>query len=242
MGNFSKWIGGGLGWVFGGPLGAIAGFIVGTIIDNQTEVKGQSRGQSSKTTPGGFIVSLLVLTSAVMKADGKVTKAELDYVKQFFIRSFGVDEAQEALLMLRDLLKQNIPVDDVCAQIKSNMDKHLRLQLFNFLFGIALADGKVTQDEQLLLEHIAKRLGLSDEEYKSAKSSFISNADWAYELLELTPAATDEEIKKAYRKMAIKYHPDKVEYLGEDFKRAANEKFQKLNQAYDTIKKERNMA
>jgi DnaJ like chaperone protein len=241
MGNFSKWIGGGLGWVFGGPLGAIAGFIIGSIIDTQTEIKAYSQHKSSKTTPGGFIISLLVLTSAVMKADGKIRKAELDYVKQFFIRSFGVDEAQEALLMLRDLMKQNVPVDDVCRQIRANMDKHSRLQLYNFLFGIAQADGSVSPEELTLLEHIAQELGLSSEEYKSAKSSFIPNADWAYEMLELTPSATDDEIKKAYRKMAIKYHPDKVEYLGEDFKRSANEKFQKLNLAYEAIKKERNI-
>ncbi len=241
MGNFSKWIGGGLGWVLGGPLGAIAGFIIGSIIDTQSDsYKNQS--QTDKTTPGGFIVSLLVLTSAVMKADGKITKGELNYVKQFFVKAFGAAEAQEAILMLRDLLKQNIPVEDVCLQIKTKMDKSSRLHLFNYLFGISQSDGNVTQNELKLLEYIAHLLGLSNEEYKSTKSSFVTDSNWAYEILEITPSANDEEIKKAYRKMALKYHPDKVEYLGEDFKRSANEKFQKLNKAYEIIKKERNIA
>ncbi len=241
MGKFSKWIGGGLGWVLGGPLGAIAGFIIGSVIDSQSEVY-KSQAKTTKTTPGGFIVSLLVLTSAVMKADGKATKGELNYVKRFFVKAFGAEEAQEAILMLRDLLKQNIPVDDVCRQIRANMDKYSRLQLFNYLFGVSQADGAITQAELEFLKHIAQLLGLSNEEFKSAKSTFIPDNNWAYEMLEITPSASEEEIKKAYRKMAVKYHPDKVEYLGNDFKKAANEKFVKINQAYDIIKKERNIA
>ena len=243
MGNFSKWIGGGLGWVFGGPLGAIAGFVVGSIIDNQGERTTARIGSGGRaTTPGGFVVAMLVLAAAVMKADGKVRKPELDYVKQFFVRSFGVDEAREAILMLRDILKQNIPVDDVCRQISANMDKYTRLQLYNFLFGIAQADGEVQQQELLLLEHIAQKLGLTTNEYKSARSTYIPTIDWAYEILEIDRKASDDEVRKAYKKMAIKYHPDKVEYLGEDFKKAANEKFQKLNSAYDAVKKERKIA
>ena len=240
MGKFSKWIGGGLGWVFGGPLGAIVGFIIGSIIDS-SEVKTYAKGSSRATTPGGFIVSLLVLTSAVMKADGKVTKGELEYVKKFFVRSFGVEAAKEAMLMLRDLLRQHIPIDDVCRQIRLNMDRSTRLQLLNFLCGIAYVDKPKHKSEYLLLEDIAKKLGLTYEEFKAACSMYVEDVDWAYEMLEITKNATDEEIKKAYKKMAIKLHPDKIEYLGEDFKKAANEKFQKLNQAYEKIKKERNL-
>ena len=62
-------------------------------------------------------MSLLVLVAAVMKADGKVVKSELDYVKQFFVRQFGQESAKQALLMLKDILKQEIPVRDVCLQI-----------------------------------------------------------------------------------------------------------------------------
>ena len=122
------------------------------------------------------------------------------------------------------------------------MEMNTRLQLYNFLFGIAQADGEVHEQELRLLEYIAQQLGLSSSEYKSARSTYVPSVDWAYELLEIQRSATDEEVKKAYKKMAIKYHPDKVEYLGEDFKKAANEKFQKLNSAYEVIKKERNIA
>jgi len=242
MGKFSKWIGGGLGWVFGGPLGAIAGFIIGSIIDS-SELKTYSskRGYSRTTTPGGFIISLLVLVAAVMKADGKITKQELEYVKRFFVRSFGTEAAKDAILMLRDLLKQNIPIDDVCRQIYVNMNHPTRLQLLNFLCGIANVDKSQNKAEYILLQDIARKLGLTSEEFKAAYSMYVEDDNWAYEMLEITRDATDEEVKKAYKKMAVKLHPDKIEYLGEDFKKAAKEKFQKLNQAYEKIKKERNM-
>jgi len=69
----------------------------------------------------------------------------------------------------------------------------------------------------------------------------IPRTDWAYDVLEIPATATDEQVKKAYRKMAVKYHPDKVSYLGEEIQLAANEKFKKVNQAYQLISKERSI-
>jgi DnaJ like chaperone protein len=184
----------------------------------------------------------LVLVAAVMKADGKVLKSELDYVKLFFVRSFGASSAREAIRMLGDLLKQNIPLVDVCRQIQKNMDYSSRLQLLHFLFGIAQADGMIDSAELSTIELIAQNMGLNLKDIDSIRSMFIKNTDAAYKILEVGPTATNEEIKKAYRRMAIKYHPDKVSYLGEDFQKAAKEKFQKVTEAYDDIKKERNIA
>ena len=110
MGGFGRWIGGGLGFITGGPLGALLGFLIGSVIDNTTI---QTRVVRHGTTPGAFGMSLLVLVAAVMKADGKVVKAELDYVKHFFSRQFGNDTAAEAVQLLRDILKQEIPLKDV---------------------------------------------------------------------------------------------------------------------------------
>ena len=247
MGKFAKWLAGGLGWAFFGPIGGIVGFVVGSMLDSE-QVSSSPNGaqtttaQKGRTTTGGYVMSLLVLVAAVMKADGKVLKSELDYVKQFFVRSFGESSAQEAIRMLRDLLNQNIPVADVCRQIQKNMDYSSRLQLLHFLFGIAQADGKVDTSELNMIEMIARNMGISAKDLDSIKSMFVKNTDVDYKILELESTATDEEIKKAYRKMAMKYHPDKVSYLGEDFQKAANEKFQKVNEAYENIKKERNMA
>lgn len=237
---FGKWIGSGLGWTLGGPIGALAGFVLGTLFDlsGKTDgTKGFQRGMP--TTPNDYLFSLLVLVSAVLKADGRILKSELNYVKEFFKVNFGVEGAQNALKVLQDLTKQNIPITDVCLQIKNFMDYPGRLQLVHFLFGIAASDGVIHPDELKLIRHIAISLGISTADYTSIEAMMIPKTDWAYDVLEILPAASNEEVKKAYRKMAVKYHPDKVSYLGEEVQMAANEKFKKVNEAYQLISKER---
>jgi len=243
MAKFGKWIGGGLGWTIGGPLGALAGFVLGSVFDQADSVmQGQSvENRKVATTQSDYIFSLLVLVAAVLKADGKIMRSELDYVKEFFKRNFGIEGAQEALITLQDLTKQTIPVTDVCHQIKHYMDHSARLQLIHFLFGIATADEIAHPEEIKLIKHIAANIGISEADFSSIQAMFIPKSDWAYDVLEVNPSMSDEEIKKAYRKMAVKYHPDKVSYLGEEVQKSAKEKFQKVNEAYQLISKERNM-
>ncbi|TNF41895.1 MAG: molecular chaperone DjlA [Bacteroidetes bacterium] len=243
MAKFGKWLGGGLGWAVGGPIGAIFGFVIGSMFDGSTEglKTGSRTGYSGQTTTGGYVMSLLVLTASVMKADGKVLKSELDYVKKFMVHNFGEASATEAVRLLRDLLQQNIPVDEVCRQIKQNMNYSARLQLLHFLFGIAIADGQVDANERQLIDYISRAMGLTDKDFESIQAMFVPNTEADYKILEIEPTATDEEVKKAYRRMAMKFHPDKVSHLGEDFQKAANEKFQSVNKAYENIKKEREM-
>jgi DnaJ like chaperone protein len=238
MGKFAKWIGGGLGWAFFGPLGGLVGFTLGAIVDSTEVVTSTATG---KTTTGDFVVSLLVLVAAVMKADGKILRSELDYVKRYLIQSFGTEGANEALVMLKDLLKQDIPVHDVCLQIKEKLDYSSRLQLIHFLFGISSADNILHPSEINLIDEIADYLGISQSDRVSIKSMFVPETDSAYKILEIDPTVSNDDVKKAYRNMAMKYHPDRVNYLGDDFKVAANEKFQKVNEAYEKIKKERGM-
>jgi DnaJ like chaperone protein len=240
MGNFAKWIGGGLGWVMGGPIGGLLGFLVGSFFDSAS-VQTSTATSRGITTPGAFGMSLLVLIAAVMKADGKVVKSELNYVKQFFIRQFGQETAKEALVMLRDLLKQDIPVRDVCTQISRNMDYSSRLQLLHLLFGVSGADGRFHPSEVKLIEAISGYLAISSSDYLSIRNMFIPETDSAYKILEIEPSASNDEVKKAYRKMALKYHPDKVSHLGEDFRKTADEKFRKVNEAYEKIKRERDI-
>ncbi len=233
MAKYGKWLGAGLGWAFGGPIGAILGFAIGSIFDGTTT-------KEIHSPRGDFAASLIVLLAAVMKADNKVMKSELDYVKAFFIRNFGHEKSAEALLLLRDTLKKDIPIDEVCQQIQRNMPYSERLELIHLLFGIARSDGQINQAEINVIEQIASRLHIDNKDYISIKSMFVKDTDSAYKILEISSNATEQEIKKAYRKMAIKYHPDKVAHLGEDFQKSAKEKFQKVNEAYEIIKKQRN--
>jgi DnaJ like chaperone protein len=238
---FGKWIGGTLGWTLGGPIGALAGFVLGTLFDISEKTDGNAKAYPAgmRTTPNDYLFSLLVLVSAVLKADGKIMKSELNYVKEFFKVNFGVEGAQNALKVLQDLTKQNIPVTDVCQQIKNYMDYPGRLQLIHFLFGIAASDGEIHPDELKLIRQISENLGITTADYTSIEAMMIPKTDWAYDVLEISSAASNEEVKKAYRKMAVKYHPDKVSYLGEEVQQAANEKFKKVNEAYNLISTER---
>jgi DnaJ like chaperone protein len=240
---FGKWVGSGLGWTLGGPIGALAGFVLGSLFDlsEKSSVSGRPFQTGNPTTPNDYMFSLLVLVSAVLKADGKILRSELEYVKVFFKNNFGIEGAQNALKVLQDLTKQNIPVTDVCHQIKNYMDYPGRLQLIHFLFGIAASDGEIHPDELKLIRHISINLGISSADYTSIEAMMIPKTDWAYDVLEIASTATDEEVKKAYRKMAVKYHPDKVSYLGEEVQQAASEKFKKVNEAYQLICKDRHI-
>lgn len=237
MGGFAKLVGGGLGWVFFGPIGALLGFVVGTVIDSVDDGKVTIQ----RTSQGDYIVSLLVLIAAVIKADGKILRSELDYVKKFLVQNFGESGAKEALIMLKDLLKQEIPIYDVCEQITDHVNYSQRLQLLHFLYDLGYADGQLTADEEKVLNLISNGLHINISDRESIRSMFKNTIEDLYKVLEIDSTASDEEVKKAYRRMAMKYHPDKVATLGEDIKRAANEKFQKLNSAYEKIKKERGM-
>jgi len=241
MGRLGKWIGGGLGFVMGGPLGAVLGFFVGSMVDNTTIQTSAYTGTPGSTAQGDFGMSLLVLVAAMMKADNKVVKSELDYVKQFFVRQFGQSSASEAIVMLKDILQQDIPVKDVCLQISRNMDYSSRLQLLHLLFNISVADGSVNSMETEAIERMAGYLGIASSDFISIRNMFVPETDSSYKILEIEPSATEEEVKKAYRRMAMKYHPDKVSHLGDEFRKTADEKFKKVNEAYNKIKKERNM-
>lgn len=238
MAKFGKWIGGGLGWVVGGPIGAIIGFTIGSLIEAPDLNKTTGR---KTTTVGGFAMTLLVVVAAVMKADGKVLKSELEYVKKYFIKSYGQESAAEAIKMLREILNQNISIQAVGIQIKQNLDYASRLQLLHLLFGVAQADGQVDLAELNTIAEIAGYMNVNSKDFESIKSMFVANVDSAYKILEIERNATDDEIKKAYRRMAVKFHPDKVSHLGEDFQKQAKEKFQNVSDAYEKIKKERNI-
>ncbi|MGM0613898.1 MAG: TerB family tellurite resistance protein [Bacteroidota bacterium] len=245
MAKYGKWIGGGLGWAFGGPIGAILGFVFGSMYDDMqsgdyvVNEDPYQQAQKQRTRRGDFSMSLLVLTAAIMKADNKIKRAELDYVKQFFVQQFGKEEAKEQLQVLRDILKQDVPVYDVSNQIRMNMDYSSRLQLMHYLFGIAQSDNEVVDSEISLLNTISRGMGISASDFNSLKAMFVKDKESAYKILEVSPNASMEEIKKAYRKMAVKYHPDKVSHLGEDVKKSAKDKFQKISAAYEEIKKQR---
>jgi DnaJ like chaperone protein len=251
MSNFSKWLGAGIGFVAGGPIGAVIGFVAGSVVDAYTkedfeqdrrEFERQYRTSPEQTQSGDFEISLLVLSAIVIKADGKVDQRELNYVRSQFVSMYGKERANHAFQLFKGIMKKQISTRQVCMQIRQHMPHASRLQLLHFLFGIAKADGHVAQAEVDQIHTIAGYLYINNYDFESIKAMFYNSTDSAYKILEIDKSASDAEVKKAYRKMAKKYHPDKLQGLGEEHLKGAQAKFQKIQEAYDNIKKERGMS
>lgn len=237
--KYGKWLGGALGWAFGGPIGGMVGFSLGYLWDNATldakYTREQSKGYS--TRPGDFALSFLVLSAAVMKADNRVLKSELNYVKQFLRSQYGDQKTTELLGILKDILKRDINLIPICAQIRSNMSHPQRLELVHFLLGIANADGELHPSEIDAIKYIARNLNVNPQDLRSMGAMFETDRNRYYRILEIEPGASQDEIKKAYRKMAKKYHPDRLGDVGEEVRSAAIEKFRQVQEAYDKLSK-----
>ena len=268
----AKWIVGFLGWVAFGPIGALVGFLLGSAFDDgfdasrqiggssgtgtggyqgqqrtyqQHSSQGSSRGYTATEQKNSFMVSLLVLSSAVIKADGKTLQSEINCVREFVRRNFGENAVSEAMRILDQVNSQSYNLYQVGSQIATYMNYSQRLQLFNYLVQIAVADGEFLKSEKDVLESIAAAIQLSSTDTASAISMYWKDAgsvSSAYSVLGISPSATDDEVKTAYRKMAMKNHPDKVATLGPDVQKAAAEKFRKIQEAYEMIKKQRGMS
>ena len=201
----------------------------------------QGGGYTATQQRNSFMVSLLVLSSAVIRADGKTLQSELDYVRNFVRSNFGEAATYQAMSILSDLNTKQVNIYEVGAQIASYMNYSQRLQHFDYLARLAAADGDFRASEKSVLEAIASAIRINSSDAASVIAMFFKDTDSAYEVLEISPNATDDEVKSAYRRMAMKNHPDKVSTLGPEVQKAAQEKFQKIQEAYETIKRQRGM-
>lgn len=241
-----RWVGAILGFVFFRGFGAIIGFFIGNYLDQSRRMEFRTFRSPSQTYGAGpstqdFTQILLILSAAIMKADGRILKKELTYVKDFFVANFGIAKTQKDMLRLREILKnENLQVSALCQQVSRFMQISARIQLLHYLFGVAKADGHISQSELDLLKDIANYLNINPSEFNSIGAMFKTESiESAYQVLEIDSSASVEEIKKAYRKMARKYHPDLVANLGPEHSKAAEEKFKKVQAAYERISKER---
>ena len=238
--GLGKWIVGALGWAMFGPIGGILGYYLTSRIERLAEAavmygEEQTWQQGQRNS---FLMSLLVLSTAVIKADGKTTSQEMSQLREFFARNFGAQAADEADEIVREISAKEFNLYEVCGQIRSCMDYSQRLQLYHFLVSLGACDGLHPREVDVL-ETIAGYIGLTKGDTDSIFAQFRPSNDSNYKILEIAPDASDEEVKKAYRKMALKYHPDKVATLGEDVQKAAEEKFKAVAQAYEAICRER---
>jgi DnaJ like chaperone protein len=246
-----KWtgtiIGGGIGWALFGPLGAILGAYIGNMFGDQQKQKKYYRkkiynGSGSPygdTRAGDFAVALLSLFAYVSKSDHTVRSSEVQYVKKYLIGKFGERNAQDLLYLYKEILKKDYNIFDIARQISRHMDYYSRLELVHVLYGIAGADNVFQKSELQAIQEICDGMGISANDHDSIKAMFVGAANQAYGILNVSPEDHDDTIKKAYRELAVKYHPDKVANLGPEIQKLAEEKFKAINDAYQAIRKER---
>lgn len=231
-------IGAVIGWILGrGPIGAIFGAAIGNFASQFFNSDGSRSGDSGAEKE--FHGSLLVLASVVIKADGHVDERELQFVREHFKRWFGEERAQESFKSFKQLVQEKPSIPEVCAKVRRRMNLQGRIQLLNFLFGLALADGKMTQEERQQIARIAGLLGVHPQDFQRIEALHKPAAPNAYVVLGVDRTASDAEIKKMYRSLVKKYHPDALHGLGEDVVKEAEGTFRKIQQAYEQICQER---
>lgn len=261
-----RWIGGLIGWMAGGPLGAMAGYLLGSIFEQGMDGANTSQFSGGTGRSAGFdtyeqtyrqqgdrnsfLFAMLVLASYIIKADGRAMHSEMELVRQMLRQNFGeeaVTQGNDILAKLFDEQKRvgwtqfKGIVRECCEQIKRNMNQAQRLQLLDFLVMVAQADGQVPQSEVTALRETAQWLGLQADEVERMLHLQGDSLEDAYKVLGVSPQATDDEVKRAYRRLALKHHPDKVAALGEDVRKAAEKKFQEINAAKERVFKARGL-
>jgi DnaJ like chaperone protein len=227
--SLGKWVGIGAGWFFGGPIGAIIGYYIGKNFFN-----------GNNDQEKAYEISLLILASLVIKADGKVVREELNYVKSFFTSTFGLAKANKYFEIFNTLNKQALSsqLRGVCIQLTQSINHASRLQIIHFLFGVASSDNEIHPAEINLINKIAGYLNINHHDLQSIYSMFLKNdssIDKYYKILEIEKEVSTEEVKKAYRKLVMKYHPDKLQGVSDDIIKLANEKFLSIQDAYEKI-------
>jgi len=244
-----KWIGAVGGWFltrnfYGVMMGYFAGYFIEQLSSKGKVNRGQrpnnSSGRSQRVSPRDFELNLLSSASMVIKADGKVNQTELDYVRKYFVANYGKERANATFRTFNDVIKKReINTARIVSYISQHTRYESRLQILHFLFGIANADGHVSDSELKKINEISGFFRVHYKDFESIKAMFFKQAGNAYKILEIEKTATDSEIKKAYRTMAKKYHPDKLQHLPEHLQKGAEDKFRSVQEAYEKLQKER---
>ena len=153
--------------------GAIMGGFVGSMFDGTSTSSKNSRRNTPNTFEFGRY--LMMLSSLVIKADGKTLKSELNFVKAFFVQQFGEENAKKHVLNLKKYLETNLSLDKVAREIDKNLNGSSKIQLLHYLLGIANADGEISNSELVVIRDIARALNIPSRTFDSILAMFIIN-------------------------------------------------------------------
>jgi DnaJ like chaperone protein len=165
----------------------------------------------------------------------------LDFVRRFFIGQYGKERADSIFRTFNTQIKKETQhLDELTQVFVQQTTYEIRLQILHFLFGLANADGNISDFELQKLSQVATGMRLRLPDFESIKAMFVKKTDNAYKILEVDSNASVDEIKKAYRRMAKKYHPDKLRGQDPAMIKGAEEKFREVQKAYEILIRQKN--
>lgn len=234
MARYEKWLGAGIGWIAAGPLGGLLGFAAGKTLEPDTH-----QYQNTANT-SAFETNLIVLAAAIIMADGDAGNEELDFAREFFKTHFNPEHIDEKMAILNHCLRKTYDMRKACDDLRNSSQPSTRYQVVTFLYELALSDGTLSQPESTLLFIIAGWLNVNDVDFRKIKASFENYEQQnLYALLGVSPNASFEDIKAAYRRAVLEYHPDRNAGLNATEQKAKAERFLRVQEAYNKIRSDR---
>ena len=247
-------LGGTLGYMLGGPLGAMLGAALGGNFDRGIKITDQFDPGAQERVQAAFFSATFSTMGHIAKADGKVTPDEIASAGHIMSQmQLTADQREAARKLFNEGKNHSFPLDDVLLQFRKECHRRRNLlQVFiEIQISMAMADGHLHTNEKELLVHIGNVLGFSPQQLEhlfqfAAGASHTpehqtQTLDDAYAILGVSKTASDDEIKKAYRRLMSQHHPDKLVSKGlpEEMIKIATEKTQEIRKAYDLVKNKR---
>lgn len=197
-----------------------------------------------------FVWLLIQILINIAKIDGRITKEEISTIQRFF--QYNLHYSQDQMFWVKELIKEAVaatqPMESLLQEFRTTFTYEPRLILLELVYQILYTKSEVSEAELTVARNIAAYLQISPYDQRTIEAKYMyrrqqpgaaprdSSAQY-YAVLGLEPGADMETIKKAYRTLSMKYHPDKVVHLGEEFRRVAEEKMKEINVAYEYLKK-----
>ena len=250
MGWLGKIVGGTLGFALGGPLGAIAGAALGHTFDaNNKQYYAEGRRQLSyhEEAQMTFFVATFSMLAKVAQADGRVSPEEIQAVENFMAHELNLtpESKRFAVDIFETAINSPMAFEDFAGQFYHHFHNQPRLLdlMIDVLLRLSVADGALSGSEEKLISSAARIFGFSEQKYHEFKSRYAPDFEKYYAILGTNGRASDDEIKRQYRKLVKEYHPDTIASKGlpEEFTKFANDKFREIKEAYDVVKQERGL-
>lgn len=235
MSSYEKWIGAGLGWLVGGPIGGLLGFAAGNLITNAPEAE----VADTNSHVSELEACLLVIASHVIKADGKASLQEVEFVRQQLIATNGEKFIEEKMRVFHHCMAHSYELEKSCGYIRIYQTPTVAVQTLRWAFAIAIADNELTEKERKVLFYIAGLLNINDVQFKKLLSEWQPKTQSLFDLFELKETASKTELVSSYRKLVLKLHPDRNPHYNEKECKQAELKLQQLREAYEQLLKEK---